>query len=64
VRALAHLHGGRDAIEEAIALLAGTLAEAPARRLLALFDAAASRGSRRGSLPIRARSDRLHITRA
>lgn len=44
VRALAHLQGGRDAILEAIALLAGTPAEAPARRLLALFDAAAERG--------------------
>ncbi|MBX3230127.1 MAG: ATP phosphoribosyltransferase regulatory subunit [Labilithrix sp.] len=44
VLALAHLHGGRDAIVDAIALLGGTAAEEPARRLLALFDAAAARG--------------------
>jgi ATP phosphoribosyltransferase regulatory subunit len=42
--ALAHLHGERDALEEGIARLAGTPAEAPARRLLALFDAASARG--------------------
>jgi ATP phosphoribosyltransferase regulatory subunit len=44
VHALAHLHGGRDAIVEAVSLLAGTAAEAPARRLLALFDTAKERG--------------------
>ena len=44
VRGLAHLHGGRDAIVEAVKLLTGTAAEAPARRLLALFDAAKARG--------------------
>jgi ATP phosphoribosyltransferase regulatory subunit len=44
VMALAHLHGGREAIVEAAALLAGTRAEAPAKRLLALFDAASARG--------------------
>jgi ATP phosphoribosyltransferase regulatory subunit len=41
---LAQLHGGRDAIVEAIALLADTRAELPARRLLALFDAASTHG--------------------
>lgn len=44
VLALARLHGGREAIVEAVSLLAGTRAEAPARRLLALFDAATARG--------------------
>lgn len=44
VSALARLHGGREAIVEAIVLLEGTRAEVPARRLLALFDAAAARG--------------------
>jgi ATP phosphoribosyltransferase regulatory subunit len=42
--ALTHLSGGRDAIVEAVRLLAGGPAEAPARRLLALIDAAAARG--------------------
>jgi ATP phosphoribosyltransferase regulatory subunit len=41
---LAHLHGGRDALEEGLLRLAGTPAEAPARRLAALFDAASARG--------------------
>ncbi len=44
IRELARLHGGRAAILEAIVLLDGTRAEAPARRLLALFDAASARG--------------------
>lgn len=44
VLALSRLHGGRDAILAAIELLADTPAEAPARRLLALFDAAMERG--------------------
>ncbi|HVH44431.1 MAG TPA: ATP phosphoribosyltransferase regulatory subunit [Labilithrix sp.] len=44
VVALARLHGGRDAIGSAVELLAGSRAEAPARRLLALFDAASARG--------------------
>lgn len=44
ISALARLHGGREAIVEAIALLAGTRAEAPASRLLALYDAASARG--------------------
>lgn len=42
--ALAHLYGGREAVVEATRLLAGTRAEAPAQRLLALFDAASARG--------------------
>lgn len=42
--ALPRLNGGREAVEETAKLLAGTRAEAPARRLLALFDAAATRG--------------------
>jgi len=42
--ALARLHGGRDALEEATKILAGTCAEPPAQRLLALFDAAIARG--------------------
>lgn len=41
---LARLHGGRDALLEARALLAGTRAEEPLRRLTALFDAASERG--------------------
>ncbi|MBX3201835.1 MAG: ATP phosphoribosyltransferase regulatory subunit [Labilithrix sp.] len=44
IAALARLHGGREAIVEAIALLAGTRAEVPASRLLALYDAASARG--------------------
>jgi ATP phosphoribosyltransferase regulatory subunit len=44
VTALARLHGGRDAIVEAIDVLVGTRAQVPARRLLALFDAASARG--------------------
>ena len=44
ILALSRLHGGRDAILEAVALLGGTRAEGPARRLLALFDAACARG--------------------
>jgi ATP phosphoribosyltransferase regulatory subunit len=44
VVALARLSGGRESIVEALAVLAGSRAEAPARRLLALFDAAARRG--------------------
>lgn len=44
IRELARLHGGREAILEAIVLLDGTRAEAPLRRLLALHDAAAARG--------------------
>jgi ATP phosphoribosyltransferase regulatory subunit len=42
--ALSRLHGGRDAIVEARALLKGTRAEAGAVRLLALFDKASERG--------------------
>lgn len=45
---LVRLHGdaarGREVLVEAIALVAGTRAEAAARRLLALFDAASARG--------------------
>jgi ATP phosphoribosyltransferase regulatory subunit len=44
ILALSRLHGGRDAVSEAVLLLEGTRAEAPARRLLSLFDAAAERG--------------------
>jgi ATP phosphoribosyltransferase regulatory subunit len=45
VIALSRLHGGRDAIVEAIAVLAPTpTAQAAATRLLALFDAALARG--------------------
>lgn len=44
VIALARLHGGREAIVEAVALLKGTRAEKPATRLLSLFDAASARG--------------------
>jgi ATP phosphoribosyltransferase regulatory subunit len=42
--ALARLHGGREAIVDAVEVLAGSRAEAPAKRLLALFDAAVDRG--------------------
>jgi ATP phosphoribosyltransferase regulatory subunit len=41
---LARLHGGRDVLLAAVELLAGSRAEAAARRLLALFDAATARG--------------------
>lgn len=41
---LARLHGGRDALVEAVAVVAGTRAEEPAKRLLALFDAAVGEG--------------------
>lgn len=41
---LARLQGGRDAVVQAVELLTGSRAEAAARRLLALFDAASSRG--------------------
>jgi ATP phosphoribosyltransferase regulatory subunit len=44
LKALLHLQGGRATIEQGIALLAGTRAEAPARDLLALYDAVAARG--------------------
>lgn len=44
ILALARLHGGREALVEATALLEGTAALAPARRLLALFDAAVACG--------------------
>ena len=52
VQALAHLHGGREAIVEAVAVLTGTAAEAPAKRLLALFDTAREHG-----LPARLSAD-------
>lgn len=52
VHALAHLHGGREAIVEAVAVLTGTAAEAPAKRLLALFDTAREHG-----LPARLSAD-------
>jgi len=42
--ALPRLHGGREALEEAVTVLGGTRANAAARRLLALFDAAAKQG--------------------
>lgn len=42
--ALPRLHGGRDALAEAVNVLGGTRANAAARRLLALFDAAAATG--------------------
>ncbi|AKV02526.1 ATP phosphoribosyltransferase regulatory subunit [Labilithrix luteola] len=42
--ALVRLHGGREALVEAVALLASTRAAEPAKRLLALFDAAVARG--------------------
>lgn len=41
---LAWLHGGREAIVAAVGVLEGSRAEAPARRLLQLFDAACARG--------------------
>lgn len=41
---LARLHGGRDALVEATKVVRGTRAEEPAKRLLALFDAACARG--------------------
>lgn len=44
VIALARLHGAREAVAEAVSLLGGSRAEVPARRLLALFDAASARG--------------------
>ncbi len=44
VIALARLHGGREAIVEALQLLRDTRAAEPASRLLALFDAAVARG--------------------
>jgi ATP phosphoribosyltransferase regulatory subunit len=44
VIALARIHGGREAAVEAVSLLRGTRAEAPATRLLALVDAAIARG--------------------
>lgn len=44
LRALAQLHGGRDALVEARSLLAGTPAAPAVTRLLALFDAATARG--------------------
>jgi ATP phosphoribosyltransferase regulatory subunit len=44
IRALAQLHGGREAVEEAVKLLAGTPAEPAALRLRALFEAAHERG--------------------
>jgi ATP phosphoribosyltransferase regulatory subunit len=42
--ALAELHGGREAIVEAVAILRGSRAEGAASRLLALFDEAVARG--------------------
>lgn len=45
LRALTRLHGGREALVEAVALLSATRAAAPASRLLALFDAAAALGT-------------------
>jgi ATP phosphoribosyltransferase regulatory subunit len=42
--ALPRLNGGREAVEETVKVLAGTRAQPSARRLLALFDAAATRG--------------------
>lgn len=44
LRALAQLHGGREALVEASSLLAGTRAAPAVGRLLALFDAATARG--------------------
>jgi ATP phosphoribosyltransferase regulatory subunit len=44
IRALPGLHGGRDALLAGTSRMAGTPAEPAARRLLALFDAAVSRG--------------------
>lgn len=42
--ALPRLHGGRDVLVEAVSVLGATRAAAPAKRLLALFDAATARG--------------------
>ncbi len=44
LQALPWLHGGREALVEGVGRLAKTPAAAAARRLLALFDAAAARG--------------------
>jgi ATP phosphoribosyltransferase regulatory subunit len=44
LQALPWLHGGREALVEGVGRLAKTPASAAARRLLALFDAASSRG--------------------
>lgn len=44
LRALARIHGGREALVEARGLLAGTRAAPAVDRLLALFDAATARG--------------------
>jgi ATP phosphoribosyltransferase regulatory subunit len=44
LRELATLHGGRDALAEGVARLAGTPAHAAVLRLAALFDAAVARG--------------------
>jgi ATP phosphoribosyltransferase regulatory subunit len=44
LQALPWLHGGREALVEGVGRLAKTPAAASARRLLALFDAAAARG--------------------
>lgn len=47
LQALPWLHGGREALVEGVGRLAKTPAAAAARRLLALFDAAAGRGLER-----------------
>jgi ATP phosphoribosyltransferase regulatory subunit len=44
LRAVASMQGGRDVLVEGTRLLEGTPASGPARRLLALFDAAVERG--------------------
>jgi ATP phosphoribosyltransferase regulatory subunit len=44
LRALPHLHGTRDALVDGVKRLAATPADAAAKRLLALFDAAVARG--------------------
>jgi ATP phosphoribosyltransferase regulatory subunit len=44
LRALARMQGGRDVLADGAQLLAATPAAEPARRLLALFDAASARG--------------------
>lgn len=44
LRALARVHGGREALEEARVLLSGTRAEGAVARLIALFEAASARG--------------------
>lgn len=41
---LARLHGGREALVEAVRVVRGTRAEEPANRLLVLFDEACARG--------------------